>query len=248
MPKLHEILAAEQNLKGQATKCRSDLEKTFDKSGHFEGHTVDFVPVGEGQQEVREAEKALAATVRDELAWLAGNITPAIDAAYQVDEANTQARADIVLENGQVLAKNVPATALLQLEHRADEIHALVSKIPTMDSAKGFQPDSSRGKGIFRSAQDRRVRTEKRKEALVLYHATEKHPAQTSLVDKDVVVGHTITNTWSGKLTVAEKGEMLGRAEALRIAVKKARAKANLQDVDTSKKVASNLLDFVFKG
>ena len=86
---------------------------------------------------------SIQTTVQKELGWIKGHMAKALDASFQVAEANTKARADVVLEDdaGTVLLKDVPATALLELEKRAVEIQQLVASIPTLDPAKGFTPD-----------------------------------------------------------------------------------------------------------
>lgn len=248
MPKLHELLAAEGSLVSQMNKTRSDLEATFvSKRHHFEEARVTFHPYEEGKVPETEKQSDLQTTVPRELTWIQGIMAPAIDAEFQIALANTIARADIVFEDGTILAKAVPATALLSLEKRLNEIHTLVSKIPTLDPAKGFSPDADRGKGIYRAREEKRGRTQKKQRPIVLYAATEHHPAQTQLISEDVEVGHTITQAWSGLLTVAEKGDMLDRVEKLRVAVKKARSRANEAAVDTETKIADRLLNFAFK-
>jgi hypothetical protein len=138
MAKLHELLAAENPLKSQAVQVRSDLITTFEKKRHLFGRKiVTFTPSADGAQMVTEEQSDLQSTVKKELAWIKGLWAKALDAAYQVAETNTKARADVIIDDGTILLKDVPATALLELEKRADEIHILVSSIPTLDPPKG---------------------------------------------------------------------------------------------------------------
>lgn len=249
MPKLHELLAAEGTLGQQAEKTRADLENTFEKKQqHFIGQTVLFQPVEEGKQPVEETNRKIQTTVRKELRWIAGILTPVLDTGFQIDKANTQAVADIELEDGTVLAKNVPTTALLRLEHRMDEILKLAAKIPTLDPLKNFEPDKAAGEGIYRARDEVKTRGRKVPKVIVKYPHTEQHPAQTELITLDEPAGTVTTSIWSGELSVADKGDLLERCEKLRVAIKKARARANGIEVSTQDKIGSTLLNYVFNG
>jgi len=244
--KLHEVLAAESVASGQADKCRTDLAITFDKKRHLFGEkVVVFRPNAEGEQERIEEQSSLQSTVPTELAWIGGIWAKALDLAYWVDLGNTTARADIVLSDATLIAKDVPATALLQLEKRAAEIHALVSAIPTLDPTKGFAPDPDRGKGVYRSRETRKERTKKDQQPIVLYPATPEHPAQTQLITRDVVTGSIVEREWSGLITPAQKATLIERAEELRQSIKKARARAN-DVVVPEQKIGGAMLDYVF--
>jgi len=248
MPKLHELLAIEGPLKSQADKCRTDLAASFDKKRHlFTEKLVTFKPLEEGKAPVTEEQSSLQTSVSSELNWIKGIWSKALDGAYSIAEANTVARADVVLEDGTLLLKNVPTTALLELEKRANEIRDLVGAIPTLDPAKGFELDAARGKGIYRAKDDVRFRTKKVQKALVLYDATDKHPAQVKEISVDEVTGEIVTQEWSGMITPAEKADMLDRAEQLARAIKSARSRANGVDVpEFTVVVGSVLLSYVF--
>lgn len=247
MAKLHELLAVEGNLKGQADKTRGELAQTFEKKRHlFAEKRVTFQSNEEGKPPVTEEQLDLQSTIRKELAWLSGIWTKAIDAAFQVDEANTQARADITLDNGTVILRNVPATSLLQLEKRMNEAHELVSQIPTLDPAKGFKLDTDRGKDIYRARDDERVRTKKEVKVITGAAATKEHPAQVQYINVDVPAGMIQTQEWSGLITPSEKADMFERVETLRRAIKQARARANEQAVNVEAAAGDTLLKFVF--
>ena len=81
-PKLHEILAVEGPLKAQAEKTRGDLAATFEKKRHlFSEKIVTFMSSEEGVKDQVEEQSALQSTVRQELAWIAGIWSKALDAA-----------------------------------------------------------------------------------------------------------------------------------------------------------------------
>lgn len=247
MAHLHELLAVESSLEGQAAKCRSDLINTFEKKRHlFEEKTVIFAPLAEGEKEVVESQLDIQSTVPKELDWLSGHIIKALDISFQVAEANTKARADVVLEDDTILLKNLPATALLELEKRVGEIRDLVNAIPTLDPAKSFAPDPNRN-NIYKAREITKNRTKKTQKVIIKYEATKEHPAQTELVSEDAVVGKIREIEWSGLITPGQKANLLNRVDILSRAVRRARSRANEVEVDNNQKIGAVLIGYLFK-
>jgi hypothetical protein len=249
MAKLHELLAFQSDLNGQATKLRNDLATTFGKKRHlFEETRKTYTPDGEGAVSTVEDQKDIQTTVVSELKWISDHLAKAIDVAYQVDDANTQARADISLEDGTILVKSVPATTLLQLEKRIVEWRDLIAEVPSLDPAKGFKLDESHAKsGVYKARDVIKTRTKKVKEVITLSPATDKFAANVQLLDIDKPAGTVLEQEWSALLLPSTKSELLNNVEILLRAVKSARAKANEQLVDNTKKIGSTLLGFVLK-
>jgi len=249
MAKLHELLAVSTNQENQANKTRADLMTTFGNKRHlFEQKLVTFKSNEEGIAPVTEAQSDIQSTVQKELTWISSILSKDIDIGHQIDIANTEAKADIVTEDGDTLAESVPATSLLQLEKHLQKFHELLVTVPTLDPAKGFTQDTNRESGIFRAREVLKNRTKKVNKPLVLYPATEKHPAQTQLVTEDVAVGTIQEQEWSALLTPAQKGDLIERCEVLLRAVKKARARANELDLDVTKyRIGKKLLEFVLE-
>lgn len=248
--KLHEMLAVEPSLRTQAEVTRTDLTSTFEKKRHhFEERINTFKSAKDGVPDREESKLDMQSTVGKELDWIAEKLTKIIDLGHQIDMANTQAKADVVLEDGATILKDVPTTSLMQLAHRLDEVQKLVHAIPTLDPAKGFRPDPDRGVGYFKARIAVRDKTEKVTKPLVLYAATEKHPAQVEKLITDDIVGQVETAEWSGLIHTAEKGLMLDRVENLIRAVKRARSRANDLEFDVREhKIGQKLLNYVFKG
>ncbi len=245
--KLHELLAVETNLENQAEKCRTDLAETFHKKRHlFEEKKLVFTPDEEGKPPQIEAHSEMASTVLKELIWLEGHISKAWDASFQVADANTRAKADVILDNGTVLIKDVPATALLELEKRCTEIQQLVTAIPTLDPAKSFHSDEAKGKGVFAARVVNKTRTQKQPKVIVKYEATKEHPAQTELFSIDAPIGKIEEQEWSGLITPGDKAALLDRIETLTRAVRRARSRANDEPVNLDKKFGNLLLGYVF--
>ena len=246
--KLHELLAVETGFENQANKTRTDLVNTFDKKRHlFEEKRTVFTPLGEGQTVV-ENQSDIQSTVAKEIAWLQPFLAKALDASYQVAQANTIAKADVVLEDeaGTTLLTGIPATSLLELEKRLVELAALVAAIPTLDPAKGFSPDPQRGEGYFQARQVRKTRSKKEKVVLIKYEATKEHPAQTELIDKDLPVGTIEEQEWSGLMTPAQKSDLINRVEIVYRAVRRARSRANEAEINQNAKIGAKLLGYIF--
>ena len=158
----------------------------------------------------------------------------------------TKVHPDVVLDDGTVLLKSVPATSLLRIEHRITDIRNLVQSIGTLDPAKGFEESPEEGDGVFQARDDVRPRTEKQFSFVVMVPATEKHPAQVKELMLDRPIGTVITQEWSSLITVSQKGDMLDRVEELLRAVKKARARANEIDLDVRQnKIGADLLKYI---
>lgn len=249
MAKLHELLAVEGNLKAQAEAARKDLLNTFEKKRHLfrESRKTFHSSEENAAPDVVEDQLDLNTTVPREIEWITGFIQKAIDAGYQVCEGNMGARADIVLDDNTAIAKSVPATALMELGHRLKDLQDFVAGIPTLDPAKGFTLDPARGTGIYKAREERKTRTRKIKRGLELAKATDKHPAQVTLIEEDIPIGTIIEQEWSGLVTPARKADLLERVEELIRAVKKARSRANEIELEVqSHKIGSVLLKYVF--
>ena len=248
MAKLHEFLAIEGPLKAQADKTGKDLAHTFEKKRHLFSKKVEtFIPLAEGAPAETIEQSNLETTVAKELKWISDIWTKAIDGAAAIAEANTVARADVILDGGKVLLKNVPATSLMELLKRATEIQELVQQIPNLDSAKNFTLDESQGKGIYKAREVMRHRTKKVQKALVLYEATKEHPAQVKEISEDVIVGNIQSQEWSGLITTADKADMIARSEELNRALKSALSRANSIEVPkTEVSIGKTMLSFVF--
>lgn len=246
-PRLHELLAVKKDLKQQADKTRTDLENTFEKKPHhFTGKLKTFTPNGEDAVSKTEDVLDVQTTITGELAWLKPYLANSLDSHYHVAAGNMKASADIVLEDGTIMLPAMPASTLLELEDYFANLRGFLSKIPTLDPAKGFTPDPAKGSGVFQARAVEKTRTLAQKKVYVLYPATERHPAQVQLVDEQIPVGTIREQEWSSMLTPADKAKMLDRCEQLARAVKAARARANQIEVDVSRKIGDALIGHVF--
>lgn len=246
-PKLHELLAVRTSLETQATTATASLSSTFEKKEHlFTGRVKTFTPNGENTIAKTEEQVTLQTSVLSELAWLKQHVSPWLDNMLHIAQGNTDAKSDIILDNGQVLATGIPTSCLLDFERIVDGFRHFALKIPTLDPAKGFTPDLSKGNDVFAARPIQKIRREKRKKIYTLAPATDKHPAQVQLIDEDEPTGLIDEQEWSTMLTPAAKAEILARIEQLARAIKRARMRANSVSVDVNRMVGEGLYRFAF--
>lgn len=243
--RLFEYIVTRDQLKGQLRTLFADLRGTFEKKRHlFEEKRKTVTLNEEGAQPIVEEQQDIQSNVIDELRWFGSHWIRTVDSIRQVEEGNTSARADIILDDGTVLVTNIPATALLDLSNRTDELLELFKHIPTLDPAKAFKLDEQRGGGIFKARDVTKDRTKKIEEIVVPVPATKEHPAQMMKLVKDVVVGTILEQEWSGMITPAMKAEILSRVEEIRRAVKSALQRANAVELPVEPVVGATLYSY----
>jgi hypothetical protein len=251
-PQLHEVLAVEQELKGKAESARAQTTETFHtQQNHFCGMRRTFRPFAVEEQEASgerlEAETNLATTVPEELAKLLATVGEAIDLGYQIDEANTRARADVVVGD-RTIAADVPATFLLQLERRLRELRAVFREAPCYDPVRLWSPDpSAEKKHVMRAEPVVTIRKQKTRKYKVTYEATKEHPAQVDIFEVDEPVGEIRSYEWTGMLATGARSAMIERIDQLLAAVKQARSRANTVEVDTQRRIAHAMVDFLLE-
>ncbi|MCA9676255.1 MAG: hypothetical protein H6708_17680 [Kofleriaceae bacterium] len=253
-PHLYELLAVEQEKKANAERARAQtLEGFRQNQAHFQGLRRTFKPfaVDEAKGEVAgerlEAETQLARTVAEELDKTLALTADAFDVSYLIDEGNTVARADLVV-GGKVIAEQLPATFLLQLEKRLREVRLLFKDIPTFDPVRNWVPDATADKpNVLRADPVVTVRKQRTRKYNVMYEATKEHPAQIDIVEIDEPVGEIRAYDWTGMISPGKKAALLLRTDELIEAVKTARARANSVQVDPDKKIAKRIFDHLME-
>lgn len=246
LKKLFEYIVSRDQLKGQLRALATELRGTFEKKRHlFEERRKTFTANTEGAQPVVEEQQDIQSTVMDELKWFGGHWIKTVDSIRQVEEGNITARADILLDDGMALVTGLPATALLDLSNRTDELLELLKSVPTLDPAKAFAADEARGNGIFKARDVTKARTKKIEDIVVVVQPTKEHPAQIAKLTKDVETGTILEQEWSGMITPAMKADMLSRVEEVRRAVKSALQRANAVELPTEPVVGAKLYSYV---
>jgi hypothetical protein len=242
MSKLNQILAIEKGLKTRVYAEFTELHQATQKPGLMNGFTKMYQPRDEDgemyppeSQKVQYEHQAVFDRVATGLAEL-------FDITATKDWTNCKALADVIVD-GTVLLAAVPAPYLLFLEKQLAELTAFVEKMAELDPASDWNVDP--GTGLFKTDPTATQRTKKVQRPIVLYAATEHHPAQTQLITEDVVVGQWVTVKLSGAVPAPRKKALLVRIEKLAHAVKFAREHANATEVDEHK-VGRVVLDYLF--
>lgn len=243
MGKLHELLAVEGALKATAGKIGSETTDTFNKRKHlFTGHFKTYHPDDEHGDRFDPEVKKVEYTVEERLDYTLKHMSRFIDANFQKESTNTLAKADIIID-GKKIAEDVPATMLLGLEKYLTVLFMVYQTIPTLEPGKNWGVDSK--KTDIYTATDKSVyKTAKKTTAVVLYEATTEHPAQVKEVVEDIRIGSWTIELQSSCITPRKKSEYLERIQILMAAIKKARARANNQEVKNVH-IAGKLFEYI---
>lgn len=238
MAKLHELLAVKPTREGETDALMKDHTKKFNSDLHLFAKTKKvFEPATEGENEranpVVEEDTVLVTSVKTEMDFVLGKFTDLVDLLFTIDVANMAAKERLVI--GGVDLGQIPATFLVHLEKRLNQVLALAQGMATADPASGFAQDPSMGPNVLRAEPIRRARTAKIESFQTVAPATDKHPAQVVKVTKDEVTGHVTTTNWTSLPTVHQKSEMIARIVAVKDAVVQARARANCLEIEQQK-------------
>ena len=242
--KQHELIAVEGDIKKQSRDKQTEIYKTVQKSDLFSGMEKRYTPLDEDGVKYPDEDRRLQFRL-DALAQDFESYTRRLwDILHKKDLTNQEAKADIVIE-GQVLAEKVPVTTLLTLESELSNVKTFIRHLPTLprDTSWTFEEASS----VYKSREVVTYKTTKESKPVVLYPATEKHPAQVQLVTQDVIQGTWSTIKTSTAIPERVKERLLERVSVLIRAVKKARERANSREVEQpGYSIGENLLRFVF--
>lgn len=244
MPKLNQIVAIEKGVKAKAQSAVDALYKTLQKPALFEGFSKTYQKKHEEDEGVPPEQKRVEAKADEVIADVVGALIPWLDVTAQKDFANCEALADVAV-NGKALIAGAPATFLLFLEKRLTDLHTIVSKVPVLSTAEAWKRDEPRQ--MFVTEPLITARTKKVQKPIVLYDATEEHPAQTQLITSDEYVGDYLLEKHSGAWTEGRKREVLERIEKLQRATKMAREEANTQAAP-ERKFASDIFGWIING
>lgn len=252
MSKLHELLAVEKSTTSAATKLLNETKQKFGKFEYFQGNIKTLKMLEDNIQnkaleDAAAQARTLPTTVQETLEYTLKFWAQAEDVILQKNITNQRAVADIVIGDS-VLAKDVPVDELLGLETRLETLRQVMDGMPTLPASVSCSPDTTSGrKGSWKAdVPEVTTKTEKVMVPVVLYEATKEHPAQVKEVASDKVVGRFTNIALYGAATSAQKAEVIERIDALAVAVKQARMRANSVDADKStigNKITSFILD-----
>jgi hypothetical protein len=240
--KLNQVIAIEKGAKNRIYSAITELHKNAQKADLYYGFNKNYEPKEEGSEQFPPEQKKVLLRSDDVLSETKKLFAEFLDITATKDFANVSAKADVKV-GGNTLIKDVPVPYLLFLEKQLTDLRTFVDKMPTLDEADDWRKDEATG--LFKTETTKTHRTSKVQEAIVLYDATEKHPAQTQLITKDVIVGYWNQTKQSGAITRGDKRKLLERIESVLSAVKSAREEANSVEAP-EKKVGEDILGYIF--
>jgi hypothetical protein len=248
MGQLHEVLAVENELKNIAKKVIEEGMNTFSKKPeHFIGtrKTLRMFDDARSNEEASAAQnREMVTTVNDKLDFISSSIIKALDATAQKEFTNQLAKADIIL-NGTTIATNIPATFLLTLEKELISYRNLYLSIPTLQPGIKWIYSPDLGENIYITDKaDIKSKTEKTRLHKEISKATKEHKAQMETWTEDRPVGNYETIHTSGMITPARKSVMIGRIDDLIQAVKKARTRANNEEI-VDVHIGENIFNYI---
>jgi hypothetical protein len=231
MGKQHQKLANKPGVLGRFDKVVKEAIDTLGTKHHLFGNKLlTYTSNAEGATAVTEEQGKLQSTVDQKLNYVLPFLAETINICHIVNTTNQKACADLIF--GDTTLKNLPVITLMEIHKYVTQYKSIVAMAPTLDPAKGFEPDTQAGPGIYRAREVVRPRTQKEKVVITLSPATDKFAANVQLIDKDVVIGTTRQTDWSGMLTPAEKAAKLLKIERYLEAVTDAISRAN--DIETT--------------
>ena len=240
--KLHELLAVEPDLRGTADSIVANQVSLFTKKqGHFCGKVKTYQPINEDDPREPPEIQHLQTRVEPELQFLREKIVPYWDAVAQKESTNTEAKADVVIDDV-VFMENVPVTLLLALEGKLKQLRTVYLAIPTLPPTDKWVRDEQTG--TFKTAEKKSLRMKKVLRNHVVHAGTDKHPPQVQTYSEDVPIGEYSVIDERGVLTLEQKSNLLTKIDVLQQAVKKARRRANEAQVK-GEKIGDKIFDFI---
>lgn len=245
MPKLNQIIAIEKGVKSRAYSEVGELHKINQKPELFNGFEKKYQKKDEAGEELPPEKKKVQYDTTEILKRLQRLSGELFEVTARKDWTNSHAVADIKVGEETVL-KGVPVTYLLFLEKQLTDLRTFFDHLPVLDEGEQWNKDPN--SGLYKSAIVSTHRTKKVQKPIVLYDATDKHPAQTQLITEDIIAGHWNQEKHSGAFPAPDKTKLLENVDALLIAVKEAREAANGTEEVTSPDVGEAVFEYLYKG
>lgn len=246
MGKLHELLAVEQDRKKESDRLVAESIKTFKKDNLFSGSVKRTDMFDDEEVKISDEILKLETTVDENLDYSLKSLINYWDVVAQKDATNMISKADIIVDSV-TIATEVPATFLLGMEKKLNELRNLFNAIPTLPPGINWEVDDTQEKvNVYKNINDiETLKTIKDIEFRTVAPATKEHPAQVIQVNITKNIGRFSTTKWSGMVTPYQKAHWITNIEKLLSGVKKARQRANgVKTVDI--KIGQSLVDFIF--
>lgn len=243
MAKLNQIIAIEKGVKSRAYSEIGELHKANQKAELFNGFSKQYQKKDEAGEDLPAERKKVQLNVIDTLMRLARISGDLFEVTARKDWTNSIAVSDVKIGEITILSK-VPVTYLLFMEKQLTDLRTFIDNLPVLDEAERWTKDSS---GVYKSEQVTTHRTKKVQKPIVLYDATDKHPAQTQLIVEDIIAGHWVQEKHSGAIPAPEKQKLAEKVDSVLLAVKEAREAANNVDEVASPDIGTAIFNYLFK-
>lgn len=240
--KLNQVLAVEKGVKVRTYSAITEMHKASQVAALFYGQSRTYEPVAaDGQPKMPETQK-VQKNAEEMFVEAQKYLVELFDITATKDWGNQKASATLMVDE-KILLTNVPATYLLFLDKQLSDLRTFIGSMTTLDEAVPWEKDANTG--LSKSPPVQTQTTAKVQKGIVLFPATDKHPAQTQLVTEDQVIGHWFTTKFSGAIAATRKKQLLERVQKLLDAVKVALEEANMTKVDDVK-TGTAVLGYIF--
>ena len=245
MPKLNQIIAIEKGEKDRAFGTVRDIDHKLQRRELLQGLARTYQPRDEEGERLPPESVQVQVNAADLLDDTADALTRLFDVTATKEWANTEARADVVV-NGRPLLTAVPVTYLLFLERQLTDVRTMIGRLPTLPAGVEWHYDEALG--VWASEPVETHRTKKMPRNHVKWEPPDssfKQPAQVEMYHEDVVAGYWTKIDYSGALATDRVRELQERVDTLLRAVRFAREQANSTEVNNVE-VGRTVFDYLF--
>lgn len=225
---LGEVIAVEKAARQAANKTVAVVYQDIQKPALVAGFTQVLKPdvqPEDGRKILPDEGNRLRLRTEQAIREMVRLLTPSVDLTAAKDWANCAAREDVITPDGTVLLEQVPVTHLLWLEHQFTEVLAFMKATQEVDPKDEWEWDASND--FYRSDPEYRVCTQKKTVPIILLQPTQWQQGKAELISEETRLGLWEITRFSGALAPQRKRQLAERAEALVVALKQARERAN---------------------
>jgi hypothetical protein len=239
---LAQIVAIVGGVKTRTEQVLTRAYHQIQKPAPFSGIARTYRPRDDEGEQLPPESTLVQVRVDDLIHDVSVAMARMLDVVATQDWANMSARADLIVD-GAVLLENVPVTYLMWLEKQVGAMRTFISKLPVLDVADDWTYDLDAK--AWATPASETTKTKKIPRNHVVSPATERHPAQVTVYNEDIVVGYWKTVRFSGAIPGSAVFELTARVERLLEAVRFARERANTSTV-TDVEAGGPIMEYLF--
>lgn len=241
--KLHQLIAKQGAVKNRVTNAASVVYKRLQKPALYNGRRITYTPLDENDTAAMKPPEGnkVQAFVKDDLESMRSLLTELYDVNATRDWANMEAVGTVEVD-GRPILTDAPVPFLLFLKLELQHLRTEFNAIPVLDSAKDWVEDTA--SGGYRTETEWQHSSRRVKKVMTLAPATDKHQAQTALIEEEVPVAKKETTDFSGAMLPTDRAALIKRVDKLLDAVTIAVEEANSMEV-TDKHVADPIFSYL---